>query len=254
MKKINDSIDKSIPTPLYYQLLQIIKQKIISGEYKPGDTIPTEHELMEKYKISRTPVRQAVLQLVNDGFLNREKSKGTFVLAPPARFRFIEGLQGFSEDMKRRRIPFHNKVLEKDVIHANEKISQRLMVNKGDLVFFMKRLRVVSDKPFLIDYHYIPYQICKGIEDYIDGDISLYETMENNYQIRFHHGWREFEPIIPTSREEIELLDIPPSTSLLLVQSVVYDNEPKPVDYFEAVIHGRFVVDIVYTKKTEIKI
>jgi GntR family transcriptional regulator len=243
------SIDKSIPTPLYYQLLQIIKQQISSGDLKTGDTIPTEKELMELYHISRATVRQAVMQLVNEGYLRREKSKGTFVLPIPQKFRFMEGLHGFSADMRKRGIPYHNRVLEKAVIPANEKIAELLAIPVGEQVFFLKRLRYVADQPFLIDYHYIPYRLCEGIETRIEGDVSLYDTMEKDFNIQFHHGWREFEPIMPTSREDIELLGIYSTTSLLYVESLVYDSQGVPVDYFENKIHGKFVVDTVYTEK-----
>ena len=64
-----DTIDKSIPTPLYYQLLQILEEKIKNGTWKPGDTIPTELEIMQQYGISRATVRQAILTLVNMGYL-----------------------------------------------------------------------------------------------------------------------------------------------------------------------------------------
>lgn len=243
------SIDKSIPTPLYYQLLQILKQQISSGELKPGETIPTEKELMDIYQISRATVRQAVMQLVNEGYLRREKSKGTFVLPLPQKFRFMEGLHGFSADMRRRGISYHNRVLEKTVMPANEKIAERLAIPVGEPVFFLKRLRIVADQPFLIDYHYIPYRLCEGIENRIEADVSLYDTLEKVYNIQFHHGWREFEPIMPTSREEIELLGIYSTTSLLYVESLVCDSQGMPVDYFENKIHGRFVVDTVYTEK-----
>ena len=60
-------INRNIPIPLYYQLLQMIKASIETGELKPGDSLPTEMDLMEKYQLSRATVRQAILQLVNEG-------------------------------------------------------------------------------------------------------------------------------------------------------------------------------------------
>lgn len=240
-----DLINKSIPTPLYYQLFQILKEQIDGGALKSGDVIPTENELMDQHGISRATVRQAILQLVNDGYLRREKSKGTFVTTPPTKFRFIEGLRGFSAEMKRHGIAYVSKVLEKDVIAADEKVAQRLAIPHGELVFYMHRLRVVNNLPFLLDHHYVPYKLVPGIETKLADNISLYSILEHDYKLVLHHGWREFEPVSPSSKKEIELLEIYPTTHLLYVESVVYDTNNAPVDYFEAKIHGKFSVDIL---------
>lgn len=72
-------IDKEGPLPLYWQLKEILKRKIERGEFKPGDRIPTEDELCKRFAISRTPVRQALVELVNEGLLFRRRGRGTFV-------------------------------------------------------------------------------------------------------------------------------------------------------------------------------
>ena len=65
--------------PLYLQLEQVIKSKILIGEYMPGDQIPTEKDLCSTYEISSVTARQAILNLVNEGLLIRKQGKGTFV-------------------------------------------------------------------------------------------------------------------------------------------------------------------------------
>ncbi|MGQ9629424.1 MAG: GntR family transcriptional regulator [bacterium] len=80
---INGGIDKSSRVPIYRQLKHILKDRIESGVLRPGDRIPTERELVQKYKIGRTTVRQAILELVNEGLLRRVRGRGTFVSVPP---------------------------------------------------------------------------------------------------------------------------------------------------------------------------
>ncbi len=238
-------VDKSIPTPLYYQLYQILRRQIESEALKPGDVIPTEKELMERYSISRATVRQAVLQLVNDGYLRREKSKGTFVTSPPNKFRFMEDLRGFTASLTKRGIPTYSKVLEKQVQLASQKVAERLALQPGEPVFFLKRIRFVNDRPILIDYHYVPYRLCPGIERKMDDNISLYGLLEDEYGLDLHHGWREFEPMTPSSDEEVELLEIYATTSILYLESVVYDRQGTPMNYFENKIHGKFSVGTI---------
>lgn len=65
-------IDKSLPLPLYYQLKQIIINSIDDNIYKEDEAIPTERELIEKYNVSRTTVRQALNELCTEGYLYRK--------------------------------------------------------------------------------------------------------------------------------------------------------------------------------------
>lgn len=72
-------IDRESSIPLYYQLKTLLKQQIRNGKFEPGDRIPTEQELCERYGISRTPVRQALTELTHEGLLKRQPGRGTFV-------------------------------------------------------------------------------------------------------------------------------------------------------------------------------
>ena len=75
-------IDKNSPIPAYYQIKQIILEKINNSEWKVGQCIASERELSEAYGVSRMTVRQALGELVQEGILLREKGKGTFVCEP----------------------------------------------------------------------------------------------------------------------------------------------------------------------------
>jgi ABC-type glycerol-3-phosphate transport system substrate-binding protein len=80
-----NQIDRSIPVPIYYQLKTFIKKQIDEGVLKPGDKVQTEEEICELFSISRTPVRQALLELVREGILTRTAGRGTFVTFPEQR-------------------------------------------------------------------------------------------------------------------------------------------------------------------------
>lgn len=76
------TIDRDVPIPAYYQLKQLIKRQIQNGDLTPGDRLPTEAEFCERYELSRTPVRQALQELVFEGLLVRTPGRGTFVAQP----------------------------------------------------------------------------------------------------------------------------------------------------------------------------
>ena len=88
--------------PLYFQLEQIIKSKILTGEFSPGDKIPTETEFCETYQVSKITVRQAILNLVNEGLLVRKQGKGTFTKEEARKntstFKFCGNINDFIND------------------------------------------------------------------------------------------------------------------------------------------------------------
>ncbi len=79
MSELKGKIDKRSPLPIYQQLKKIIREKIEQGEFAPGMRIPPEYALCDLFAISRAPVRQALTELVNEGFLYRQQGSGTFV-------------------------------------------------------------------------------------------------------------------------------------------------------------------------------
>jgi GntR family transcriptional regulator len=243
-----DKLDKSIPTPLYYQLLIILKEKIETGFWKPGDIIPTEQELMEQYDISRSTTRQAILALVNDGYLHREKSKGTIVSSPTGRMRFVGSLMSFSEEMDSKKIPHYSQIISQQIVPATDVIAEKFNVEIGSSMYFLKRVRFINDRPFLLDEHFIPYYLCKGIEEKYKNNTSLYKLLKLDYNFNLHHGQIEFEPIVSKSKEVIDLLKVNPTTSLLYVSRMVYSDQDTPLDYFTAIIHGKFSIDVISTQ------
>ncbi len=246
-----DIIDKSIPTPLYYQLQQIIKEKIEKGVWRPGENIPTENEIMQKYEVSRTTARQAILALVNDGYLRREKSKGTIVTSPTGRKSLVGGLISFSEEMSQKGIAHFSKILDQRVVAANSDIAAKLQLSEGAPIYYLKRIRYLQGQPYLMDEHFIPYHLCPGIETKYQENTSLYQLLEGTYKFNLHHGQIEFEPVSPPTKEMIDLLEIYSTTNLILAERIVYSEKDVPLDYFKAYIHGKFSIDVL--KSTDLQ-
>lgn len=242
-------INKNSPIPIYFQLVQMIKKSIETGKLRTGDSLPTEIETMKKHGISRATVRQALLQLANEGYIRRVKAKGTFVNAPPEKSRFIGTLKGFSEEMKQKGVSHSTKVLDKSIIPAPNIVAERLQIASEAPVFYLKRLRFVQNEPVLIADCYLPAHICHGIEDEKFEDISLYDLLEKKFGLVLHHGRREFEPVMPSSGKEAQLLGISMKTPILYVESVVYTENDIPVEYVEIKVRGKFSVDLLQAER-----
>jgi GntR family transcriptional regulator len=242
---MTEYLDKKIPTPLYYQLQQIVKAQIESGTWKPGETLPTEQEIMTQYGISRATVRQAILALVSDGYLKREKSKGTIVTSATGRERVIGSLMSFTSEMNMKGVAHYSRVITQKIIPADVDLAKKLDLSTGAEVYYLKRIRYVKEFPFLLDEHFIPYNICPNIDQKYKEDTSLYTLLQEEYKLNLHHGQIIFEPIPPLNAEMVELLRITPTTSLILAERIVYSENNIALDYFKAIIHGKFSIDML---------
>src|SRR5690242_9052151 len=93
------TLERSNPLPLYYQLKQVLRQQITAGHLAPHTAIPSEPELVARYRVSRATVRQALTELVHEGLLYRQHGKGTFVCEPRVQQNLSE-LTSFSEELR----------------------------------------------------------------------------------------------------------------------------------------------------------
>ncbi len=95
------TIYRNSPVPRYHQLKEILREKVSTEEWKPGDLIPSERELSETYSISRMTARQAITDLVNEGLFYREQGRGTFVADNRITQQLLQ-LTGFTKDIQAR--------------------------------------------------------------------------------------------------------------------------------------------------------
>lgn len=237
-------IDRDIPLPLYYQLEKIIKDAINDGELVAGDSLPTETELMEIYNISRATVRHAMQNLENEGYLRKERAKGTFIKIPPVERKFLSNLKCFSEEMQRKGIPHGTKVLGKEIINANPMVAEKLQIPVGADVLFLKRMRTVDESPVLIVESYLPYDLFPGIESVDFNTASLYDTMESRYNVQLSYGNRLIEPKLVESPETMELLGIAPGTCISAIESIIYRTDNRPVEYLYAEMLGKISINL----------
>lgn len=173
----NHRLDKSVPIPLYFQLKELILSEIRNGNYESGSLIPTENELSDAFEISRTTVRQAITELVQDGWLYRIKSKGTFVSQPKISQDFIKKLESYNDQMLRLGMTPSTEVNELSVQKANEQVAKALHLSTKDKVIFLSRRRFVDGEPLVTIDTYLPYKKCSFLMDCDFTKVSLYQEL-----------------------------------------------------------------------------
>ncbi|MGG5463109.1 GntR family transcriptional regulator [Clostridium sp. B9] len=165
-------IDKNSPIPVYYQLKEMIKEKISKGIWQVGQCIASERELTETYGVSRMTVRQALGELVQEGLLVREKGKGTFVCEPKVK---QEDMMSFSDIIKRTGRKLITRVLEFEVINTPDELVDTFDVDK---LYKINRLRIVDEEVVANEVVYIPCEYC-GFVTKEDLEGSLFKLLED---------------------------------------------------------------------------
>lgn len=248
-----ETIRRDSPVPYYYQLEGFLRERIDSGIWKPGQKIPSEAELCDAYDVSRTVVRQALNELVQEGALYRRKGKGTFVAEPKIRESLVQHLTGFYEDTVALGLEPSTKVLQQEVIPAPPKIAQALSLKEGDPVIVIDRLRAVDGEPIVLVVTYVPYRVCPELVNEDVSRQSLYAILEKKYGLELAYGRRTLEAVAAT-REEAELLEIEEGDPIVLLRSISYLKDGGPIEYFKARHRGdrsRFEVELFRPGKAE---
>jgi GntR family transcriptional regulator len=222
--------------PYYEQLKQVLLHQIEQGEYGPGDLLPSEHELCDKYSVSRTVVRQALGELVNEGRLYRMRGKGTFVAKPKLHEQFIESTVGFFEDLTARGHVVESRVMSCEAVQPTEQVTAALELTNDDRSIEIVRLRSVNDEVVAFTKSYLPYIGDDFFEDLRATDlskVSLYRYLEDRWGIRIESGHRSLEAVLATGMLA-RLLEMDQGRPVLSIESIGRDSGGRVVEYFVA--------------------
>lgn len=231
-------IDKSVPIPLYFQLKSLILEEIQAGNYKTDDSIPTEKEISKMFDLSRTTVRQAIMELVQEGWLYRIKSKGTFVSHPKIQQDFIKKVESFNDQIIRSGMTPSTKVLVQKVIKVSPDVAQHLNLNENDKVIFLKRKRLADGNPIVVIDTYLPYKTCSFVMDEENLEKkSLYSILKKYAETTVYKVDRVIEAIA-ANEEDARYLNYSVGKPIQYFSSVGYTIQGTPVEYSLARYRG----------------
>jgi GntR family transcriptional regulator len=245
--RLNTNIDRASPLPYYVQLKTALAEAIESGNWLPGDRIPSEPELCTMFGVSRTVVRQALKDMTYQGLVVREKGKGTFVAEPKiSSGSLVHSLVGFYQDMAERGHAPVTRVLEQAIEPAGTKLATALRLEATTPVIKLVRLRFVQDEPIVLVTSYLPYDLCPELVNADLSEQSLYACLKSAYGLSVASGRRRIESVA-AGEAEARLLNIEEGAPLLKLDSVSYLQDGTPLEYFHGAFRGdrsRFEVEI----------
>ena len=230
-------IDKGLPIPLYYQISDILLQKITAQEVRAHQQIPSEEKLAGVFEVSRLTVRQAIQKLVNEEKLYRKRGHGTFVAEPKIE-RKVARLSSVAEDMERAGLKPGSVILEKKIILPKEEERSVLGLKAEEKVLEMKRLRLADHQPIAIGRSLIPVSLCPGLADEtLVGVVSLTRFLAEKYGLRIGYAHQKIQAVNATT-QQAKLLKIKKGTSLLYMNRVFFTTDQDPIGIFETFYRG----------------
>jgi GntR family transcriptional regulator len=230
-------IQQRDPVPYYFQLSTYIAARVKSGDWRPGQFLPSEQEMCGTLGISRTVVRQALVDLERKGLVVKQNGKRTKVASPKYEGGLMQNLQGFQQDVAAHGRKTSTKVLNFEVVPADVEVAEALKIAPGAPVLMLNRLRFLDGEPQALVVSYLPERLCASLSREDLASRSLHEILALNYGLRIARGFRTIEAI-GLDRADARLLRFKTGGPALLLKSIGLLADGTPLEYFVAKHRG----------------
>lgn len=228
-------LNKDSRIPLYSQLMDILIHKI-ENKMEENEKMPSEREICEIYDISRTTVRQAISELVKEGYVYQKHGKGTFVSSQKLN-QNLEGFYSFTEEMKKLGKVPSSKVLKFEILISSNDINNKMKLKQGDLVYKFTRLRLADGEPMMIETTYAPYNIFPGITKENLNTTALYDIFIDSFNQRVEYAEEMFLPVL-SNETEAKYINVEVGSPSLKITRYAFNKLNKVIEYTVSLARG----------------
>lgn len=204
-------------------------ERISDGSLPAGSRLPSEDNLVEEYAVSRTTIRAAIQSLVQRGLVEIRRGKGTFVTQPKMTQELTE-LTGFVEDMQALGRYPTAKVLDRQIVAANQLVARRLALPQGAPVVRIQRVRLADRMPLSFDETYLPKELGeKVMADNLKTE-PIFSLLEQKYNTPLVEAEYQLEAVCADAIVA-RALRIGVGSAIFLIERTSYSMGRRPVDY-----------------------
>lgn len=218
------------------EVVEKVEYFIDQNQLRPHDKLPSERQLCDVLGTSRTTLRSAIKRLIIEGVIYSKRGAGTFV-APRKLVRNLQDMESLSKSAMAVNKVLSTKVLYADIIECNKELSKRMKLTLGSKIYCLQRLRLIDGIPAMLELAYIEYSLCKGIERYDFSQESLYQTLEEVYNVKIDHG-SESLSVTYVSEQEGELLDVENGTPVFYITGNVFTVDEKTIEFYKSIVRA----------------
>jgi len=226
--------------PLWSQVANVLREKIKNEEYEVGDILPTEMQLIKDFGVSRITMRKALDYLVNEGYIIRQRGKGTLVKKKDDVSTSMKSSFG---EVKEKGERSKKKLLEVKMINPTKEVAELFNIERSSFVIIMKRAILVENKTVAIFDNYINPIVPITVQD--DFNNSFYKLLsEKGYAVTT--GKEQISATI-SNGEDKKIFDLKNPVAIITRKKIGYSkNIPVELTY------SRYVAD-GYTITVELK-
>ena len=216
-------------SPLYQQIKGLILRGLQSGEWKPGEVIPSELDLAARFKVSQGTVRKAIDELAAEHLLVRRQGKGTFVATHAEekiqyRFLRLKADDGAAAPLQRR-------LLECRRMRAPAEVARSLDLKAGENAVQVRRLLLADGRPVVLDDIWLPGSLFKGLTaDKLAGYRGpMYRLFETEFGVRMIRAEEKIRAVAAAG-DDADVLAVPVGSPLLSVERLSFTYGDRPVE------------------------
>jgi DNA-binding GntR family transcriptional regulator len=227
--------------PLYLQVANALEQAIALGRLPSDESLPSERELTQAFRVSRPTLRQALSQLAQQGVLYTRKGVGTFA-APPALSRRFS-MASVYDDLLERGLNPRTVVLAMRTMPADGQLAAALRIAEGTPIVSLERLRLAGDRPVAVMHNDLDL---KGGLPPTKTDLEehgLYELLRRRYGIQIAMGRQRLTSRLAT-RSERAALNLANPDAVLVSNRLSFDTEGRGYERAEVVLGSNEFVEM----------
>ncbi len=222
------SIDRSANEPAYAQIAKSLRQSMSAGILRPGDQLPSEAQLCERYGVSPMTVRRSINALVEQGVVIAEQGRGTFV-KPLAMVEATFGLQNLQDLLNDTENTMVN-ILETRIVRADERVARKLNIERGQRVIYIRRIIRANGLPSLYHREYLIYDPRRPIVEAELEVTALQRLFSGAGETILKRGEISLEVTL-LNEEEAQLLQVALPQAAFCFEHLFYDFDDQPISW-----------------------
>lgn len=230
-------INKNSVIPIYYQLAKFLEGQILRGELKPGEALPTETEIANRFEISRMTVRRAISELISAGMVHPQQGKGTFVSTPKLNNVVFE-LNNFNQEIEDFGLKLSTTLLGAHIVRADERLIKIFQLeNTNTRLLYFRTVLSAEDERLAYEKKYTIYSKSKPILESNLMDPTLTGLVTANNDV-LPVSSKKVLQVSVTTKEEAAILGVAVNVPVFVIEETLYDLEKHPVGWSKSIYRG----------------
>lgn len=219
-------------SPLYRQIKGLILKSLQAGEWKPGESIPSEMDLAARFRVSQGTMRKAIDELAADNLLVRRQGKGTFVATHAeqhVQYRFLKLVPDVGDANSEG--PAQREIIDCRRLRASADVARSLGLRTGDPILQVRRVLSFAGEPTILEDIWLPGGPFKGLtaERLAAYHGPMYALFETEFGVRMVRAQEQIRAVLPDPDQRV-LLAIPGNTPLLSVERVAFTYDGRAME------------------------